>query len=204
LAYWLKDRAREEGLMGFIKGLRSWALLMLGLIVMGCASGGIAPGSIHDEVVVADYRLGPGDQVRVRVFGEESLSGEFVISSNGAISYALVGDVPAQGKTVSELADAIKAVLQEGYVRQPIVSVEVMSYRPFYILGEIGASGSYPYTPGLTVMRAVATAGGFSYRADTSRVFIQHAGQPAETAYRLTGTTPVQPGDTIRIPERRF
>lgn len=190
--------------MGLVGVLRVVVILAMGLLTLGCASGGIAAGDIQDQVVVSEYRLGPGDQIRVRVFGEESLSGEFVISSNGAISYALVGDVQAQGKTVSELADAIKAVLQEGYVRQPIVSVEVMSYRPFYILGEIGASGSYPYTPGLTVMRAVATAGGFSYRADTSRVFIQHAGQPAERAYRLTGTTPVQPGDTIRVPERRF
>jgi polysaccharide export outer membrane protein len=190
--------------MGLVKVLRSWALLILGLAVMGCASGGIAAGDVEDEVVVRDYHLGPGDQIRVRVFGEESLSGEFVISSNGTIAYALVGDVQAQGKTASELADALSAMLQEGYVRQPIISVEVIAYRPFYILGEIGSSGSFAYTPGLTVMRAVATAGGFTYRADTRRVYIQHADEPAERAYRLTGTTPIQPGDTIRIPERRF
>jgi polysaccharide export outer membrane protein len=71
-------------------------------------------------------------------------------------------------------------------------------------LGEVQDPGTYPYSAGLNVMNAVATAGGFSYRAETRRVFIKHADEIAEREYALTSTTPVLPGDTVRIAERRF
>lgn len=161
-------------------------------------------GDLESQVVLREYRLGPGDQLRISVFGEAALSGDFLVGPNGSISYPLVGEVPAQGKTVNEFGAALADVLRNGYVRQPNVAVEVASYRPFFILGEVGSPGTYPYAAGLTVMNAVATAGGFTYRADTSRVFIKHPEETAERVYRLTSTTPIQPGDTVRIPERRF
>jgi polysaccharide export outer membrane protein len=164
----------------------------------------MAAGDPQDEVQVQEYRLGPGDQLRIVVFGEESLSGQFLVGPTGSVSYPLVGEVSATGKTVNEFAVALADVLRGGYVRQPNVTVEVASYRPFFILGEVGAPGTYPYAAGLTVMNAVATAGGFTYRADTGRVYIKHPNEMAERLYRLTSTTPIQPGDTVRIPERRF
>jgi len=194
--------------------IRSWLLALALSAVAACGTEGApaanAPanaaaqsGAISPTSPVEDYRLGPGDHLRISVFGEADLTGEFVVSTNGAIAYPLVGDYPAQGKTVSEFTDGLRTALMR-YVLHPDISVEVMNYRPFFILGEVQKPGTYPYSAGLNVMNAVATAGGFSYRADTRHVFIKHNDEVAERAYPLTSTTPVLPGDTVRIPERRF
>ena len=110
----------------------------------------------------------------------------------------------AQGQTIPEFQRAIETELQKGYLKDPRVSVEVLNYRPFYILGEVENPGEYPYTNGLSVLNAVATAGGFTYRANNRRVFIKRADDDAEREYPLTPMTPVAPGDTIRIKERFF
>lgn len=156
------------------------------------------------EIQVTEYRLGVGDEIQISVFGRPELTGPFPVQAQGAVSYPLLGEVPASGRTVAELQADITNRLRPDYVRDPQVNISVIRYRPFFILGEVGDPGTYPYTPGLTVMNAVATAGGFSYRANSQRVFIQHANEQGETEYALTSTTPVQPGDTVRIPERRF
>ncbi len=150
------------------------------------------------------YRLGAGDKVRIQTFGENSLTGEFNVSGSGTVSLPLVGDMRAQGLTTGELQVAIQNALKNGFLTDPQVSVEVLNYRPFYILGEVTKPGEYPYTNGLTVLNAVATANGFTYRADTHRVFIKRANDTAEHELDLTTTTPVEPGDTIRIKERFF
>jgi polysaccharide biosynthesis/export protein len=177
----------------------------LGLgVLFGCASSNIEPGDPGSAAIsLTEYRLGPGDRLRISVFGEPNLTGEFVVAPNGEVSYPLVGAFRAQDKTVTEFTDGLRVGLQR-YVLQPNISVEIMNYRPFYILGEVGTPGTYPYSAGLTVMNAVATAGGFGYRADTRRVFIKHVNDLGEREYRLTSSTPVLPGDTVRIPERRF
>jgi polysaccharide export outer membrane protein len=151
-----------------------------------------------------DYRLGSADKVRVLVFGEDSLSGEFVVSGTGALSLPLIGNISVLGLTATEVQNAIAAALKEGYLRDPKVSVEVLNFRPFYILGEVNKPGEYPYTNGLTVFNAVARAEGFTYRADTRKVFLKHAAESAEHSMPLNTTTVVQPGDTIRIGERFF
>ncbi|MAP95528.1 MAG: polysaccharide biosynthesis protein [Ponticaulis sp.] len=161
-------------------------------------------GTVAQVREVGDYRLGTGDQLRVIVFGEEELSGEFVVDGSGSISLPLVGEVAARGKTVREFQRSVEAALSEGYLNDPRVSAEVLNYRPFYILGEVETSGEYPYSDGLTVLNAVATAGGFTYRANTRFVYIKRSGAANEVQYPLTATTPVQPGDTIRISERLF
>lgn len=176
------------------------------IALAGCGTGG-APARTRGEVAdVAPsvYRLGAGDELRIIVFGEAELSGQFIVSPTGSIAYPLLGEVDAGGKTVLEFSAALAERLRGGYVREPNVNVEVTNYRPFFILGEVAEPGTFPYTSNLTVMNAVAMANGFSYRADTRRVFIKHAGLMNEREYRLTSTTPVQPGDTVRIPERRF
>ena len=150
------------------------------------------------------YVLGPTDKLRITVYGEESLSGEFIIGSDGRVSLPLVGNVKAAGLTVAQLQDEISVAYKNGYVKDPKVSAEVISARPFFIMGEVKTPGQYPFVPGLTALNAVATAGGFTYRAKTDVVFIRHANEVDENKVALTPTTQVQPGDTIRIDERWF
>ena len=150
------------------------------------------------------YRLGPGDQLHIIVYGETDLTGDFTVSPVGTIAYPLVGEVPANGLTPDQLSQAIADRLSQGYMRHPQVSAAIAAYRPFFILGEVARPGTYPFSAALTVRGAVAVAGGFSYRANQGRVFIKHAGEQQERPYRLDASTLVQPGDTIRIGERFF
>ncbi|MEO8113937.1 MAG: polysaccharide biosynthesis/export family protein [Phenylobacterium sp.] len=154
--------------------------------------------------VIPEYHLGSGDKVRVTTFGEEALSGDFLVSGSGKVALPLVGEIAAAGLTPREFQERVETALKEGYLKEPRVSVEVLNYRPFYILGEVKSPGTYPFTNGLTVMNAVATAGGFTYRANIKKVFIKRAEADKEMAYPLTDLTPVAPGDTIRIAERLF
>lgn len=151
-----------------------------------------------------EYRLGAGDKLRVIVFGEDTLGGEFVVSGDGTVQLPLIGPVSASGLSVSEFQAAIESKLRDGYLKDPKVSAEVENYRPFFILGEVQKPGQYPYTVSLNVMNAVATAQGFTYRADTKHVYIKHLNEAGEHKVNLTTATSVQPGDTIRIPERIF
>ena len=157
-----------------------------------------------ESQALASYVLGPADKMRVIVFGEDALSGEFVISGAGKVSLPLVGDVQAAGLTVRQFQDEVQNALKEGYLKDPRVSAEVLTFRPYYILGEVTTPGRYPFTDGLTVINAVAAAGGFTYRAKSNRVYIKRIGEHIEREYDLKGNTPVMPGDTIRIPERLF
>ena len=151
------------------------------------------------------YQLGAGDKVRIIVFGEDSLTGEYLVPGGaGKIAFPLVGDITAGGRTVGQLETEIETALKDGFLKEPRVSIEVLEYRPFFILGEVMKPGEYPYTNGLTVLNAVATANGFTYRADTHKVYIRRANSVAEQQYQLTTSTPVEPGDTIRIGERFF
>ncbi len=151
-----------------------------------------------------EYRLGTGDKLRVRVFGEETLGGEFSVASNGTVSLPLIGEVKLLGLTANQAQQRIEDELKKGYLKAPKVNVEILNYRPFYILGEVKKPGEYPYTNGLTVVNAVARAEGFTYRADKKKVFIKRANELDEKSYPLTTTTVVYPGDTIRITERFF
>ena len=199
--------------------LRFIAVLMIIAGVAGCASTGSSGGAnvagaasaaergllnSAEPSLAPAYRLGSGDQIRVIVFGEEDLSGEFFVDGAGSVSLPLVGEVNATGMTVQEFRTELEARLADGYLTDPRVSAEVLNYRPFYILGEVSESGEYPYTDGLTVMNAVARAGGFTYRANTRAVFIQRADASEEVEVTLTPTLRVMPGDTIRIAERFF
>jgi polysaccharide export outer membrane protein len=151
-----------------------------------------------------EYRLGAGDKIRINVFGEEALSGEFYVAGSGKVSLPLIGEVQAANLTVQAFQAEIETALRQGYLKEPRVSAEVLSYRPYYILGEVNKPGEYPYSNGLNVLNAVATAGGFTYRAQTKRVFIRRAADQSEQPYPLTSDIPVAPGDTIRISERFF
>ncbi|MBB4087808.1 polysaccharide biosynthesis/export family protein [Sphingomonas carotinifaciens] len=151
-----------------------------------------------------DYTLGVADKVRVIIFDEPSLSGEFFVNANGRLSLPLIGDVDAAGVNTTSLAATIQEKLADGYLRQPRVSIDVLTFRPYYILGEVNKPGEYPYSSGLTVLNAVATAEGFTYRASKKSVVIKHAGESTEEKVDLSPDLRVRPGDTIRIRERLF
>lgn len=151
-----------------------------------------------------NYRLNAGDKIKVTVFNETTLSGEFAVGTEGSVSLPLIGDIVAKDKTPQEVANEVQTRLADGYLREPKVSIEIAAYRPFFILGEVKAPGQYPYASGMTVMNAIATAQGFSPRAERKVAYVRRAGSSSEVAMRLTPDLRVFPGDTIRLGERYF
>jgi protein involved in polysaccharide export with SLBB domain len=152
---------------------------------------------------ITDYVLGVGDKMQLTVFGEDDLSGEFQVSSTGMVSLPLIGDVRAAGQTMSQVQDTITRKLAEGYMKSPHVSLQVSSYRPFFIVGEVMKPGSYTYVNGMSVINAVALAGGYTYRADKDDIKLKHGGPGAQDE-KAGETTAVVPGDVITVPERFF
>ena len=138
------------------------------------------------------------------VFGQEGLTNSYLISAGGTITMPLIGPVPARGHTPQGLAADIGARLRKGFIREPSVAVEVESYRPFFILGEVAAPGQYPYVPNMTVESAVAIAGGFSPRALRDRVTVTHTDGAGTTRYVVPPGTSISPGDTVLVGERWF
>ena len=156
------------------------------------------------QVVSDSYKLGAGDRLKITVFGEESLSGEFEIDGQGAVAMPLVGNLKAGGKDVRSFEKDIEAALQDGYLVNPRVGIEVLNFRPFFILGEVKNPGSYPYVNGLTVLNAVALAGGYTHRARTDSVMLRHGSDPKESEFEAPEDSKVLPGDVIRVTERFF
>ena len=182
-------------------------LMTASLMQSACAAPPPAK-SVATVATVADdeYTLAPGDKIRVIVFGEETLTGDYVITSGGNLSFPLIGNLRATDKTVEQLQAAVAQALSDGYVNNPRVSIQVVSFRPFYIYGEVNRPGEYPVSTGLTLQQAVASAGGYSYRANTKRVYLKRANETTEQMLDLRGAGPivVRAGDTIRIAERHF
>jgi polysaccharide export outer membrane protein len=178
------------------------AILALSAITASHAQGvpsmppGIAPG----VSIESSYILGPGDRVRVIVFNEQDLSGDFDVDGRGQISVPLIGEIQAGGGTVRQVERAIEDKLRGGFLRDPKVSAQVIGYRPFFILGEVRSPGSYPYVNGMTIVSAVAIAGGYTPRASRREVVIIRTGREI----KATEETVVMPGDTVRINERFF
>lgn len=150
------------------------------------------------------YVLGANDRLRLIVFGEPTLSGEFAVDDTGKVALPLIGEVVAGGLDVRAFERAIQQRLAEGYLRDPRVSVEVMTGRPFYILGEVTRPGQYPYVTGMSATNAVAVAGGFTPLADQTRLIVKHAGSETEEILPLTPTTVLKPGDTLRVIKGAF
>jgi polysaccharide biosynthesis/export protein VpsN len=155
------------------------------------------------EATVA-YRLGSGDEVRVIVFGHKDLSGKFTIDGSGIVSLPLIGNVQAGGLRVRDFERNIITKLKPDYLKNPRVSAEVLNYRPFYIIGEVKKPGSYPFVNGMSVVKAVALAGGYTYRARENRLLIIRAADTSRTEKPADHDTAVLPGDVIEVPERFF
>lgn len=196
-----------QTMTGWMKAIVLALMGMAFLWLPACSGGPVATARQDTPAItreVQDYRLGPGDKLRITVFGEPNLSGEFQVDGAGFVSMPLIGEIEARGRTVREMQRATEQKLAQGYLREPRVSAEVLNFRPFYILGEVNKPGEYPFTEGLTVLNAIATANGFTYRANQKVVLIKGAKDNQERRIDLTPTTPVMPGDTIRVLERYF
>jgi protein involved in polysaccharide export with SLBB domain len=182
--------------------------LLIGLlaVVGACASEPLPPGDTGDnQLSASEYRLGVGDTIDVFVSDGPEISGEFRIGSQGVISMSLIGEVKAAGLTPEALQTSISDELnRRDLVRAARVTVQVAKYRSYYILGEVTRPGQYPFDLGLTVTKAVATAGGFTYRADTKAVYVTREGSSQEMLVTVTAASSIGPGDTIRVAERSF
>jgi len=157
-----------------------------------------------DSSANQEYRLGSGDQVKITVFNQEDLSGDYTINGGGVISLPLIGDVSARDITVKQLAQAIADKLKPEYLLNPRVSIQVLNYRPFYILGEVKEPKSYPFVDGMTYLNAVAIAGGYTYRAKEDYVVVIHMNDPQKKEQTHKMDERVMPGDVIYVKERFF
>ena len=160
-----------------------------------------ARGPLH---ATEAYTLATGDRLRIIVFGQDSLSNIYQIDAGGRIAMPLIGPVQVAGMTTTSAAAAIETKLKGGYIREPKVTVEVDTYRPFFILGEVTTSGQFPYVNGMTVQTAVAIAGGFTPRADRDVAEVTRRTVNGVITGEVAITYPVRPGDTIVIKERWF
>jgi len=173
------------------------------MMVSGCVAKALPPGNA--VAMQSAYLLGAGDKIRITTFGFKELGGDFVVSADGSIALPLIGAVKVVGLSPSQLEQSISGKLAGGgFVRDPRVGAEVTEYRPYYILGEVAKPGQYPFTNGLTVVKAVATAQGFTYRANKRNIFIIRDDAGVEVSTVLTAATPLHPGDTVRVAERYF
>jgi protein involved in polysaccharide export with SLBB domain len=176
-------------------------MLVICALLAGCTT--VATTSLPSVDQIA-YHLSPGDRLKLEVFREETLSGEYVINDQGNIGLPMAGDIRAAGKTLAQLREELTTLLARQYVRDARLNLDVVHYRPIYILGEVQKPGEYDYSEGMSVYGLIAKAGGFTYRANESVVFIRHGQEAQEKPYKLTSGAAVLPGDTVRIEQRYF
>jgi polysaccharide export outer membrane protein len=150
------------------------------------------------------YKLGSGDKIHVTVYNEQDLSGDYEVGDQGGLALPLIGQVLIGGKTTSEAEALIAAKYGANYLVNPRVSIQVLNYRPFFILGEVKNPGSYPYQSGMTIINAVALAGGYTPRANKSGIKIKHTNDPSAPEQSIDENGPVLPGDVVRVGERFF
>jgi|SRR5579863_5151068 len=194
-----------------VKLVRLAIALLTGLQVAGCYTDfgpvevgtGAGAGTLSGASVAS--RLQPGEKLKITVYGEESLTGEYDINPAGSVTMPLIGSIRASGRSQSEFGKEIASRYQRGgFLQDPHVTVAVVQFKPFYVLGEATSPGEYPFRSGLNVHTAVAMAGGFTYRASRTYVLIRHTGDEVWKEYSLAEPVPIAPGDLIRVPERYF
>lgn len=190
-------------------GFRSFILMLMAITPLLAACGGVVSSVPSDEpspgvAPVLEYKLAEGEKLRISVAGEERLSGEFVIDPAGTISFPLLGKIQAVGLSSRELEESLTGKLRGRYLVNPKVFVEILSHRPFYVMGEVRNVGEFAFKPGLNVVTAILIAGGYGPRASTSRVYIKRASEIEEKEYPAQASVPVHPGDIVRVPERYF
>jgi protein involved in polysaccharide export with SLBB domain len=181
-----------------------WPVRLLLIAAFAAVGGCEAPLPVEAPVTVSPWPLGAGDRLRVTVFEQNQLGGEFTVSDDGAISLPLVGRLPVAGLRPAETENLIKERLNHGIVTEPQVNVDVLHYRPVYVYGEVTKPGAYDFAGKMLVVNGVSLAGGYTYRARKDRMTVMHNADPDRIAVPATETTPVGPGDVIFVPERWF
>lgn len=185
--------------------LRYFALFVVA--GLAAAVGGCTERALLDEPVpgiAGPYRLDTGDVLRVVVYDQPSLTNIYSVDQSGRISMPLIGDVHARSATTDELAQRIRVKLASAYLREPDVTVEINTYRPFFVLGEVNTPGQFAYVPGITAETAVALAGGFSDRANKRMVRVSRSVNGSLLEARVPVIEPIRPGDTIYVSESLF
>jgi len=183
-------------------------MLLALLCLSACASSHFPSASVSqvNAGLTEGYQIAGGDKLKITVFDEPTLTGDYEVSLDGDLSLPLIGPVNAAGMTSDTLSEAISTTLREGgYVLSPRVAVEILEHRPFFILGEVKAPGEYPYVGKLTLEQAVAKAGGFSARADKRTIILLRQGWSSPKRIKLGGTPlMIAPGDTVTVQEAFF
>jgi protein involved in polysaccharide export with SLBB domain len=181
------------------------ALLSVALLVSACAVGSFSDTEQQSlaAAATAPATLQPGDKIRVVVFGEDRLSGEYELDQAGQISVPLAGTIKVQGLTQAQLEQTLARKFR-GELRSPRVTVTIATLAPYYMMGEVKSPGQFAYKSGLNVLTAMAIAGGPTYRANRSTVQIQRRGETQKRDYPISASVPVLPGDVINVPERYF
>jgi polysaccharide export outer membrane protein len=178
--------------------------LFVAAVVAGCTTTPRGVDSRFVEPLTAAYTLDSGDQLRVIVFGQANLTNSYTVDDSGLISMPLIGDVHARGRTVKQVEGEVRANLASRYLRDPKVSIEVETYRPFFVLGEVNDAGQFPYVNGMTGRTAAAIAGGFSPRARQNMMLVTRMIDGTLVTHEVPINHPVLPGDTVTIQERWF
>jgi polysaccharide export outer membrane protein len=181
------------------------AALAVALLFSGCAANSISEAEQKSlaEAATAPAKLQPGDKIRINVYGEDKLSGDYQLDQSGQISVPLAGTIEAKGLTQTGLEQLLAKKYRSEYLRNPKVTVTIV-LQPYYVVGEVKNPGQFPYKPGLNVLTALAIAGGATYRASPSRVQIQRRSETTMHDYPMSASIPILPGDLISVPERRL
>ena len=187
--------------------LRGGALALV-LVAAACATTSgpvLSAAEFQQRYPAALGALGPGDRVRIALYGDDQFTGEYQVGTDGRISLPLLGPIEATGRDVDQFAQALQSLLTErGLYKSPRVSVQTVNVRPVYVLGEVNTPGAFPYVPDLTVGKAAALAGGYTYRARMSVLAVRRANTPQEVLVTADQAMPLAPGDTVRVLERHF
>jgi polysaccharide export outer membrane protein len=184
-------------------------LLAVAFALGGCGAAGLGAATQEDmdataAAAIATPRFQGGEKIKITVYNEPSLSGDYDIDPNGVISLPLAGTVRAVGLTQVQLEQELAKKFRTEYLRNPRVTVAILQYRSVFIVGEVEKQGEYPYKPGLNVLTGMAMAGGGTYRANRNYVLIQHFGEKGMKEYPQSATSMILPGDLIKVPERYF
>ncbi len=181
--------------------------MLLGLIALPVAGCTNAYSNLPVAAAAASdrYTLGPGDSVKIAVYGFDMMAGSYLVSDAGTISLPMLSTVEVAGKSAPELEGSLAALLRaRNLAPNASVSVQVDKYRPFYILGEVQQPGQYAYVPGMTLLTAVSIAGGYTFRANKNMAAVNRKNGTSQGKVRLAPDSPIMPGDTITIPEAWF
>ncbi len=150
------------------------------------------------------YTLDTGDRLRIIVYSQRTLTRTYRVDDSGYISVPLVGQVFVRGASTHKVVRRIEAALRKKYLRDPKVSVEVATYRPFFVLGQVQAAGQFPYVVGMTAETAAAIAGGYTPRADEKKFRVSRVYKGRRYTLLVSKNFPVFPGDTVYVRERFF